>query len=491
MKLLLVTPPYHAGVVESAGRWMPLSLVYLAGAVRAAGIEVEIYDAMTKQHSLKDMESRLLSADADCVGISTITASLPASLEVLQLVKTLKPQVATIMGGVHPTFCDEELFKEYGDVIDFIVRGEGELTLPKLLTELKENREYIETRGVSYSKGGQIFRNPGRSFLSNLDKLPAAWDLLDWADYQYFVIPGSRLAAISTSRGCSHECTFCSQQKFWEKTWRARSPERIVAEVQMLKETYGANVFLIADEYPTSDRERWEALLDLIIERDLGIYLLMETRVEDILRDEQILDKYHAAGVVHIYIGVEATDQATLDAIKKDATVEQSRRAIELIRKYGMISETSFVLGFPWETTESIEHTFNLAKHYNPDFAHFLAITPWPYADMYDEVKQQIEVFDYAKYNLVEPIIRPEAMSLEDVNQAIIDCYKRYYMGKAIDYVRTKDPFVREYLTRSMKLIMTNSFLTKLMQRNGASREFAWMKKYLDEKSPREGSTVS
>lgn len=479
MKLLLVTPPYHAGVVESAGRWMPLSLVYLAGAVREAGIDVEIYDAMTKQHSLKDMESTLRSIDADCVGISTITASLPASLEVLQLAKALKPQVTTIMGGVHPTFCDEDLLEKHGDIIDFIIRGEGELTLASLLKELNEGRKHIETRGISFVKDDAVIRTPGRPFIPDLDSLPAAWDLVDWEDYQYFVIPDSRLAAISTSRGCSHECTFCSQQKFWEKTWRARSPESVAAELEMLKETYGVNVFLISDEYPTSDKERWETLLDLIIERNLDIYLLMETRVEDIVRDEQILDKYREAGVVHIYIGIEATDQETLDAIKKDATVEQSRRAIELIREHGMISETSFVLGFPWETNESIEQTFDLAKHYNPDFAHFLAITPWPYADMYEEVKQQIEVFDYAKYNLVEPIIRPETMSLEDVNQAIVDCYKRYYMGKAIDYVRTRDPFVREYLTRSMKLIMTNSFLTKLMQRNGASREFTWMKKYI------------
>ncbi|MFC1619941.1 radical SAM protein [Candidatus Neomarinimicrobiota bacterium] len=486
MKLLLVTPPYHAGVVESAGCWMPLSLVYLAGAARDAGVEVEIYDAMTKQHSLKDMESKLATADPDYLGISTITASLPASLEVLQLAKRLKPHVTTIMGGVHPTFCDEELLEEHGDVIDFIIRGEGELTLPALLGKLIEGHDPPEVRGISFARDNAVIRTPGQPFISDLDSLRVAWDLLEWEDYQYFVIPDSRLAAISTSRGCSHECTFCSQQKFWEQTWRARSPDSVVSEMQMLKEIHGANVFLITDEYPTCDKERWELLLDLIIDRNLDIYLLMETRVEDIIRDEQILDKYRAAGIIHVYIGIEATDQETLDAIKKDASAEQSRRAIELIRKHGMISETSFVLGFPWETEQSIEHTLKLAKHYNPDFAHFLAITPWPYADMYDEVKQRIEVYDYAKYNLVEPIIRPNAMSREAVHQAIVDCYKRYYMGKVIDYFNAKDPFVREYLTRSIRLIMNNSFLTQLMQRNGATKEFSWMNKYLSDKSGQE-----
>jgi len=142
-----------------------------------------------------------------------------------------------------------------------------------------------------------------------------------------------------------------------------------------------------------------------------------------------------------------------------------------------MITETSFVLGFPWETKETILQTLELAHHYNPDFAHFLAITPWPYADMYEEVKNNIEVTDYSRYNLVEPIIRPAEMTLEEVSRWMVECYRQYYMRKAPEYFSEPDQFKREYLKRSMHLIMKNSFLTSLMRRYGSGSDFLHMHK--------------
>jgi anaerobic magnesium-protoporphyrin IX monomethyl ester cyclase len=129
-----------------------------------------------------------------------------------------------------------------------------------------------------------------------------------------------------------------------------------------------------------------------------------------------------------------------------------------------MITETSFVLGFPDETKTSIARTFKLAKLYNPDFAHFLAITPWPYANLYDDVKDYIEVLDYSKYNLIEPIVRPKRMTLEAVDDAIISCYRKFYMGKLNEIISMKDPFKRRYLLNSMRVMMNSSFLTAKMK---------------------------
>ncbi len=473
--VLFITPPYHAGVVESAGRWMPLSFVYLAGAVRNVGYRAEIYDAMTKQHTLEDISTRLKATTVDVIAITSITSTLPAAIEVLKLAKILHPSVVTIMGGVHPTFCAEEIFNRYGDTVDYIVTGEGEDTLPALLNALNDGGLLQEVRGLAFRKQGRITETPHRAFIRDLDSLPTAWDLLDWDDYRYFVIPNSRLAAISTSRGCTFGCTFCSQQKFWKKIWRGRKPQAVVDEIDMLKRSFGANVFLLTDEYPTSDRDRWEELLDRIIRRNLDVYLLMETRVEDIVRDSAILWKYRKAGIVHVYVGVEATNQETLDLVKKDINVEQSEEAIRLIHANRMITETSFVLGFPWETEETIERTLQLAHHYNPDFAHFLAITPWPYADIYAEMQDHIEIHDLSKYNLVEPIIRPTRMTLDQVSRKILDCYRRYYIKKVPEYFSEEDHFKREYLKRSMHLIMKNSFLTSLMHRFSSEIDFSHM----------------
>ncbi|MBN2404111.1 MAG: radical SAM protein, partial [Coriobacteriia bacterium] len=279
---------------------------------------------------------------------------------------------------------------------------------------------------------------------------------------RFYPLPDANLAVISTSRGCDQSCTFCSQQAFWCKTWRARSPLDVVNEMQMLKERYGVGVIMFSDETPTLDRERWEQILDLLIERDLGLHLLMETRVDDILRDEAILPKYVSAGIRHVYVGVERTDQASLDMFKKNTSVAMGKKALDLLNSYDIITETSFVLGLPDDTPEIIEATFKLAQHYNPDLAFFLTIAPWPYADIYPDLAPYIVSYDYEDYNLVAPVVKPKAMETDQLMDIIINCYRRFYMGK-LTTIPKMSPSKRDYFLITMRLLMENSYLKQFM----------------------------
>jgi anaerobic magnesium-protoporphyrin IX monomethyl ester cyclase len=180
----------------------------------------------------------------------------------------------------------------------------------------------------------------------------------------------------------------------------------------------------------------------------------------DIVRDRDIMWKYHKAGVVHFYIGIEATDQKTLDFIKKDLDVGEGKVAPDLIHEQGIITETSFALGFPDETRTSIQRILKLAQYYNPDNAHFLAITPWPYADLYREVEPYIRAH-CARYNLIDPIIAPKRMSLDEVDAAIVERYRKFYFRKVKEVLTLTAPFKRDYLLRAMSQIMSSSFIIK------------------------------
>lgn len=468
-KILFVTPPYHSGIPEIAGRWLPLGLVYLAGAARKAGVQAEIYDAMAKADGYPEIERRLRESAPRYVATGAMTATVGDAVKVLETAKAVNPETATILGGVHPSFMYEEILQTSA-AVDFIVIGEGEEPLRRLLLALERGEGPAAVAGIAYREGGRIKVTPKAPLIEDLDALTPAWDLVEWPLYSYFIIPDSRFAAISTSRGCSHDCAFCSQQQFWQKSWRARDPLKVVEEVAQLHRRYGVNVFLVTDEHPTRDAARWETLLDALIEEGLPIHLILETRAEDVVRDREIFWKYRKAGVVHVSLGIESADRQLLERLGKGMQPDVAKEALEIIHRHDIVSEASFILGFPDETPATVQATLKMAQQYNPDNANFFALTPWPYGGMYRELKPLIRETDYARYNFIDPVLEPEAMSLKELQGALNDCYRRFYMGKMLEVMTMKDTFRRGYLVRATRLIMSSSFVIGKLNPWGAAK---------------------
>ncbi len=477
-KVLLITPPYHCGVLESAGTWMPLGLVYVAGYLQNAGYEVRIYDAMSKFHSFSDIRANIGNYCPDAVGTAAYTSSLSDALQVLGISKEVNPDIVTFLGGIHPTFCWEEILRENGGFVDFIIRGEGEITTVELLDSVFAGKD-LEVPGIAFKSDGKIKSTEQRPLILDLDTLPAAWNLVEWKDYSFKTKKNSTLAVVSSSRGCTQKCTFCSQRLFWKEKWRARSPENFVSELEYLNSTFGVDVAMIADETPTFDRKRWEKILDMLIEKNLDLEILMETRVDDILRDRDIMDKYTKAGILHIYVGAESASQDTLDRYHKNLKIEQSKEAIDLINNAGIISETSFVLGMPDETPMSIENAQKLAQYYNPDLAFFLAIAPWPYSDIYPELAPYIEEFDYSKYNLIEPIVKPNNMTREELNKHLLRAFREFYMEK-LSKIDELSEFKRNYMIDVTRLLINDSYLSNQMKGEMPPKVRQFIEKYVN-----------
>ena len=460
-RILFITPPYNCWGVQTIGNWPPLQLAYLAGAARKAGHEAKIYDAMNKKTTFEDIRAQIESYKPDFVmGLDYLpvtgaisTATVPAALKALGIAKEVNPNIITMIGGPHPTFMFEEMLNAEDNTADIIIKGEAEETLVEILDTLPDG-SLDDIKGIAFSRDGQVVSNLGRPHIRDLDSLEVAWDLLDWEDYHYNVDPWGRMASVLTSRGCMMGCSFCSQRLFWRGDWRARTPESSVAEMKHLVETYQVEFITLIDAYPTHDLERWEKMLDLLIEENLPVHLLIETRVEDIIRDEAILWKYAKAGIIHVYLGAETSTDEMLSSLNKGTTVDQNKQAIDLLKAHDIMVEASFMIGFPNETWDSIKATTAEAIRLNPDIAVFPVITPMPFTPLWDEMHDRIRIWDYAEYNLVTPIIEPYALSLEDITIALGRCYMMFYANKMTEILSLPDGFKRRYMLSAMKQMM-------------------------------------
>jgi anaerobic magnesium-protoporphyrin IX monomethyl ester cyclase len=460
-KVLFIAPPYRCWGVQVIGTWPPLQLAYLAGAVLNAGHEARLCDAMNNGFTFDDVRGEIEAYGPDYVVTldylpvsgAISTATVPAALETLSVAKEVDPGIVTIIGGPHPTFLYDEILGDAAHCTDFVLRGEAEETLPALLLALKHG-SVDEVAGIAYRGSGSIVATPMRAHIADLDTLSPAWHLLDWDLYHYNIEPWGRMASILTTRGCMMGCSFCSHRAFWRGDWRARDPKKVVDEIRLLVETYKVEFITLIDPYPTNHRERWEEQLDLLIAADIDVHLLMETRVEDIIRDEDLLPKYKQAGIIHMYLGAESSSDEMLESLNKGTDVDMNKRAIDLLREHDIMTEASFMIGFPNETWESIEKTAAEAVRLNPDIAVFPVITPMPFTPLHEEMKDRIRVFDYSKYNLMTPIIEPYEMSLDDVYRALAKCYMTFYGQKMKEVAQLDDGFKRRYMMSAFKEMM-------------------------------------
>jgi len=460
-KILFVTAPYACWGVQVIGNWPPLHLAYLAGVALAAGHEAKIYDAMNKDHSFEDVRAEIarykpdyvMSLDYLPVTGAISTATVPAALQVLAVAKEVDPGIVTLLGGPHPSFMYDEILRDGENHVDYILRGESERTLENLMAALAAG-DAADVKGIVYRAGDDIVVNPLQPHIVDLDTLSPAWHLLDWDDYKYNIEPWGRMASVLTSRGCEMSCAFCSQRLFWRADWRSRDPKKVVDEIAHLVDAYQVEFVTLIDAYPTKDKQRWVEILDLLIERDLGVALLIETRVEDIIRDEAILPKYRQAGIIHVYMGAESGDEDQLDSLNKGSDANMNKRALDLLRDVDIMTEASFMIGFPNETWDSVQATIDVAIDFNPDIAVFPVLTPMPFTPIHEEMKDRIRVFDYSKYNLTTPIIEPYEMSLDDVSRALGMCYMTFYAHKMKEVLALEDGFKRRYMLSAFQQMM-------------------------------------
>lgn len=454
MKILMIQPNYHSGGAEIAGNWPASWAPYVAGSLKKAGFDnIRFLDAMVDELSHEEIEAILRKNKPDVVMVGAITPMIYKAQETLEVAKKVDKDIITILGGVHVTFMYSQVLTE-APWIDYVVRGEGEQIAVNLMNAIKAGtikKDRHNIKGIAFidEETEKIVATPAQPVIENLDELSPDWSLLDWEKYIYIPL-NTRLAVPNFARGCPFTCTFCSQWKFWRR-YRARTPKHFVDEIETLVKEHKVGFFILADEEPTINKSKFIALCQELIDRNLNIGWGINTRVTDILRDVDLLPFYRKAGLVHVSLGTEAASQLNLSIFRKETTIEENKLAIKLLKDNGIVAEAQFVMGLDHETPETIEETYRLCADWDPDMANWTIYTPWPFAELFEELGDKVEVRDYSKYNFVTPIMKPQNMEREDVLKGVLKSYGRFYSKKAFTYPFIKDPYKRKYMLGCLK----------------------------------------
>lgn len=424
MRVLLINPPTGIYLREdrcqapvrsmiAQGVRPPMDLAYIAATCReATEAECRIRDFPVEGGAWNALEAELQDFRPDILVISTTTPTFERDMEAAERAHRILGDSVTCIGkGAHFAHHDEEALLKHPE-LDLAVRGESEL----VIAELVSGKDPTGVPGVSrLESDGRIVRNPDRPPPENLDSLPfPARDLLR---NELYPDPetGAPLTPVLTSRGCPGRCIFCPVFLVSGRKLRKRSVGSIIRELESCVRDYGIRSFLFRSDTFTMDRKWVLALCSEIHRAGLDIRWGANSRIDTF--DSEMAAAMASAGCHVVSFGVESGDPEILTKIGKDITLEGVNSAVKLCRRNGIMSLLYFVVGFPWDTRESIRRTVRFARSVPADLYEFHAAYPFPGTPMYEMALRDglFREEDLAKGDYFTPIMNTYSLSSAEV----------------------------------------------------------------------------
>ena len=420
MRVLLINPFYPISETPSP----PLGLAYLAAALSEAGSEVKILDLVVYPYSRAMLQNVLETFQPQLVGLTAVTMTFDNAMGVIRDIKRLNPDILTVMGGPHVTFCARATLNEHS-ALDILVLGEGERTIVDLCRAVDAGGNLDRVNGIVYRKHSEICNTAPRDPIADLDALPdPARGLLPLGRYRALGMPIS----LTTSRGCPFKCIFCVGRKMVGSKVRYRSPGKVVDEMQYLN-SLNFHQINIADDLFTANRKHCLAVCDEIVNRRLELKWTSFARVDTV--SEEILAKMKTAGCSAVSFGVESGNSQILKTIKKGITREQVVEAVNMCRRTGVIPHASFILGLPGETPQTIRETLDFGEQLKAlglSYG-FHLLAPFPGTEIRENANQygiKILSDDWSQYHANRAIVATPAVDRQTLDEIVIGWEDEY-----------------------------------------------------------------
>lgn len=400
IRVLLVKPNFHETFVSFLPFLDPLSLLVLAACVRDRA-KVEIFDRRFEKE--KTLIKRLKQFKPDIVGVRTHTsAEINNAKRVLKLAKEINPSCTTIVGGQHATLMPDDMLEPY---IDLTCIGPGEETLRKVVQAKKKGTPYTNIPGLAVRDGNRlIFTEEVRMRSGRL-----AWPKIDRSLTRKYRKHFFYEFAMS-STGCPYRCKFCSLWVTAQGTYRLRRPEEFVGDIESIK---GKDVW-IGDDNTFHDIPRARKIYELIKTRGIKKRYIAYARVDTIVANRDVFEKWKEIGLDTLVVGMEAFRQGNLTDINKSSTVEIAVKAHKILQEIGIYNWAHFII-FPDFTKKDFQELWKFVDDLNIVFPVFIPLSPLPGTELFIEArdKNELSIYDYSYFNLEYMVYRTRLPKME------------------------------------------------------------------------------
>ncbi len=373
----------------------PLGTLYATSLMRENGFEVDLFDTNLRDNPfeievvLKDKKPKFLIIYDDGFNYLTkmcLTNMREACFEMIQLGKKYNCQIIVCSSDASDHF---EKYLNKG--ADFVIRGEGEITLLELIKAIENGNSTDSIPGIVYKNEGIIIQNQSRTVLQNLDELPLpAWDLVDIESYKTIWKQSKQpfTLNIATTRGCPYKCNWCAKPIYGNR-YNAHSVEYIVNEIAFLKEKFGVTRFWMCDDI-FGLKPNWVQEFNTILkDKNLKISYFIQSRV-DLLLKEDTIDALAESGLEEVWVGAESASQKILDAMDKGTKVEEIYEATRLLKSKKIKVAFFLQFGYLDENQEDIQKTIAMVKELKPNNIGISVSYPLPGTKFYEKVKDDL-----------------------------------------------------------------------------------------------------
>jgi radical SAM superfamily enzyme YgiQ (UPF0313 family) len=427
MNVLLLSMPDSFEHMPSLAIRMPNgALTSLAGNVDPHN-RVAVADLILAQDRVAETVKSLLDdIKPDVVGLSLMTFQRKTGKKVMRLIRSLRPGARIVVGGYDPSL-DIAAYTDTGDgLVDFIVRGEGEVTFRELLRAIESESGYDNLPGLSYRSGDRFYHNPDRGVngLESGEIKPPNRSARVLSGYS---IMGRQSDVIETSRGCTFDCSFCSIIEMRGRNFFTYTFDRVINDIRDAR-NHGARSIFIVDDNITLNVRRFEALCRAIIDAGLNdIDYMVQAMTSSIANHgEQLAPLMREAGFRYVFLGIENVledDLKFLRASSKNTKRENGQKAgnatikaIDYLHKNKMYVVGGLIVGNPDDTRESILTNLEFAKKYI-DWPYIQHPTPYPRTPMTADFRDRglITNENVEEYDGTTAVVRTEHLSADEV----------------------------------------------------------------------------